>query len=158
MFYIQKENELKIRFACLYELTYLQLRLKALCKKTVVSVSLKEAFLQFQIDLEKLQKFVQVNATGFRKILKKWDKRSKASTKEIYLSRQVEIQPVFNTDILTNLQDRAAAFLQDLEMKLKNADGENNVELYLECPPHVIGFLENNLHGIVIVFMKHALL
>ena len=134
-FYIQKENELKIRLNALY-------------KKTVVSVALKEALLQFQMDLEKLQKFVQVNATGFRKILKKWDKRSKASTKEIYLSRQVEIQPVFNTEVLTNLQDRAATCLQELEMKLKSADGEGSVgEMYMECPPQVMGFLENNLHG-----------
>ncbi|KAJ3336885.1 phosphate system positive regulatory protein pho81, partial [Kappamyces sp. JEL0680] len=63
-FYIQKENELKIR-------------LDALSKKTSVTSSLKDAFLQFQADLAKLQKFVQINATGFRKILKKWDKRSK---------------------------------------------------------------------------------
>ncbi|CAG8751758.1 18159_t:CDS:2, partial [Racocetra fulgida] len=34
--------------------------------------------------------FVEINATGFRKILKKWDKRSKSSTKELYLSRQLQ--------------------------------------------------------------------
>ena len=56
-FYIQKEHELKIR-------------LEGLLKKSGVSHSLKEAFLQFQTDLAKLQKFVQINATGFRKILK----------------------------------------------------------------------------------------
>ncbi|KAG2071971.1 hypothetical protein BDR04DRAFT_1097649 [Suillus decipiens] len=37
-----------------------------------------------------------MNATGFRKILKKWDKRSRSTTKELYLARQVEVQPVFN--------------------------------------------------------------
>ena len=36
---------------------------------------------------------------GFRKILKKWDKRSRSTTKELYLSRQVEIQPVFNRQV-----------------------------------------------------------
>ena len=42
------------------------------------------------------QQFVEINAIGFRKILKKWDKRSKSTTKELYLARQVEVQPVFN--------------------------------------------------------------
>ena len=36
---------------------------------------------------------------GFRKILKKWDKRSRSTTKELYLARQVEIQPVFNRQV-----------------------------------------------------------
>jgi len=38
------------------------------------------------------QQFIEINATGFRKILKKWDKRSKSQTKELYLARQVEVQ------------------------------------------------------------------
>jgi CDK inhibitor PHO81 len=42
---------------------------------------------------------VEINATGFRKILKKWDKRSKSTTKELYLARQVDIQPVFNRQV-----------------------------------------------------------
>ena len=36
---------------------------------------------------------------GFRKILKKWDKRSRSTTKELYLARQVEVQPVFNRQV-----------------------------------------------------------
>lgn len=46
-----------------------------------------------------LQQFVEINAIGFRKILKKWDKRSKSTTKELYLARQVEVQPVFNRQV-----------------------------------------------------------
>lgn len=46
-----------------------------------------------------MQQFVEMNATGFRKILKKWDKRSKSSTKELYLARQVDVQPVFNRQV-----------------------------------------------------------
>ena len=42
---------------------------------------------------------MDINATGFRKILKKWDKRSKSTTKELYLARQVEVQPVFNRQV-----------------------------------------------------------
>jgi CDK inhibitor PHO81 len=50
------------------------------------------------IDLSS-QQFIEVNATGFRKILKKWDKRSKSQTKELYLARAVEVQPVFNRQV-----------------------------------------------------------
>ncbi|KAI0921288.1 hypothetical protein AcW2_006306 [Taiwanofungus camphoratus] len=61
-----------------------------------------------------LQQFVEINATGFRKILKKWDKRSKSTTKELYLSRQVEVQPVFNRQLISELSDTVAACLLDL--------------------------------------------
>lgn len=46
-----------------------------------------------------MQQFIEINAVGFRKILKKWDKRSKSNTKELYLSRQVEVQPCFNREV-----------------------------------------------------------
>jgi len=46
-----------------------------------------------------LQQFVEINAVGFRKILKKWDKRSKSTTRELYLARQVDVQPVFNRQV-----------------------------------------------------------
>lgn len=49
--------------------------------------------------IEALQQFVEINAVGFRKILKKWDKRSKSTTRELYLARQVDVQPVFNRQV-----------------------------------------------------------
>ncbi|KAI8921753.1 hypothetical protein BC831DRAFT_475818 [Entophlyctis helioformis] len=120
-FYIQKEAEFKVRLRSLQD------------KKRILSaspnsgarssrVALRDAFLQFQNDLAKLQKFVQVNATGFRKILKKWDKRAKSATKELYLSRQVEIQPCFNNDVLADLTDIAATNLAELEKQLEDME------------------------------------
>jgi CDK inhibitor PHO81 len=50
-----------------------------------------------------MKRFIDINATGFRKILKKWDKRSKSTTKELYLSRQVDVQPVFNRQVRLQL-------------------------------------------------------
>ena len=50
------------------------------------------------------QQFIELNATGFRKILKKWDKRSKSQTKELYLAREVEVQPVFNRQVSSTLR------------------------------------------------------
>ena len=52
-----------------------------------------------------LQQFIELNATGFRKILKKWDKRSRSSTKELYLACQVDIQPVFNRQVCSSTSD-----------------------------------------------------
>jgi len=46
-----------------------------------------------------VQQFIEINAIGFRKILKKFDKRSTSTTKELYLSRQVDVQPVFNRQV-----------------------------------------------------------
>lgn len=42
---------------------------------------------------------MEINVTGFRKILKKYDKRSTSTTKELYLARQVDVQPVFNRQV-----------------------------------------------------------
>ncbi|KAK9761041.1 phosphate system positive regulatory protein pho81 [Basidiobolus ranarum] len=113
IFYLQKESDLKVRLRTLID------KKKILQSRTSYSLSslasLREAFAQFQHDLNKLQQFVEINATGFRKILKKWDKQSKSSTKELYLSRQVEVQPCFNRDIIAELADSAATNLLELE-------------------------------------------
>ena len=77
--------------------------------------SLEEGWRLFERDLGKLQGFIEINATGFRKILKKWDKRSKSNTKELYLERQVEVQPCFNREFIAKLSDIVAANLLDLE-------------------------------------------
>lgn len=84
-------------------------------KNSVEWTSLEEAWRLFERDLGKLQGFIEINATGFRKILKKWDKRSKSNTKEMYLERQVEVQPCFNRDFIAKLSDIVAANLLDLE-------------------------------------------
>ncbi|CAJ0839934.1 7032_t:CDS:2 [Entrophospora sp. SA101] len=90
-FYLQKENEFKVRLRTLNDKKRILLNKE---KRSFVSSSsifiLTEAYQQFRQDLNKLHQFIEINATGFRKILKKWDKRSKSSTKELYLERQVE--------------------------------------------------------------------
>jgi CDK inhibitor PHO81 len=35
--------------------------------------------------------------------LKKFDKRFKSTTKELYLTRQIDVQPCFNNDFLASL-------------------------------------------------------
>ena len=64
--------------------------------------------------MNKLQQFVEINGTAFSKILKKWDKTSKSKTKELYLSRAVEVQPFFNATVISELSDQATTSLQEL--------------------------------------------
>ncbi|KIP12712.1 hypothetical protein PHLGIDRAFT_133637 [Phlebiopsis gigantea 11061_1 CR5-6] len=120
-FYLEKEAELKLRLE-----TLLSKRRAAASRVPPDSLddysakdhvewnAVSEGFHLLERDLGKLQQFVEINATGFRKILKKWDKRSRSSTKELYLARQVEVQPVFNRQLISELADTVAACLLDL--------------------------------------------
>ncbi|KAK0549793.1 phosphate system positive regulatory protein pho81 [Tilletia horrida] len=85
-------------------------------------IALYEGFRYYEKDLSKLQQFIELNATGFRKILKKWDKRSKSQTKELYLARQVEVQPCFNREFIAEMSDVAAQNLLELE-NISESDG-----------------------------------
>ena len=95
--------------------------------------SLEEGWRLFERDLGKLQGFIEINATGFRKILKKWDKRSKSSTKELYIERQVEVQPCFNREFIAKLSDIVAANLLDLE----NGSEHLSNSFFADLPPQL---------------------
>ncbi|KAI8148297.1 hypothetical protein BJV82DRAFT_591579 [Fennellomyces sp. T-0311] len=109
-FYLQKENELKVRLRTLVDKKkILQTDTRRLKHASTLFNAIQEAFIQFEQELNKIQKYVELNNEGFRKILKKWDKRSKSTTRELYLSRQIDIQPCFNTQFLCELADIASA-------------------------------------------------
>ncbi|GBB88938.1 hypothetical protein RclHR1_15560002 [Rhizophagus clarus] len=116
-FYLQKEAEFKVRLRTLVDKKKVLFSSERRLARSASLVTLTEAFQKFQQDLSKLQQFIEINAIGFRKILKKWDKRSRTSTKELYLTRQVEIQPCFNRDIITYLSDSVETNLLDLQDK-----------------------------------------
>jgi len=114
-FYLQKESELRSRLTTLISkkrhLIALATRATSdgthsmrLTRDTPSLVALLEGFRYFEKDLAKLQQFIEINATGFRKILKKWDKRFKSQTKELYLERQVEVQRTLSTTHVSLLQ------------------------------------------------------
>ncbi|SPO03879.1 related to Nuc-2 protein [Cephalotrichum gorgonifer] len=114
-FYLQKEAELKVRLKTLLDKKKsLQSRPIGSSRRSAKFAALEEGFQQFASDLNKLQQFVEVNGTAFSKILKKWDKTSKSKTKELYLSRAVEVQPFFNPTVISELSDQATTSLQDL--------------------------------------------
>ncbi|KXT17637.1 hypothetical protein AC579_10152 [Pseudocercospora musae] len=115
-FYLQKEAELKLRLRTLQDKKRgLQSRATPASKLSSSFVTLDEGFRLFSNDLDKLQQFVEVNQTAFSKILKKWDKTSKSRTKELYLSRAVDVQPCFNRDVISELSDQATTGLLELQ-------------------------------------------
>ncbi|KAL2050154.1 hypothetical protein ABVK25_009515 [Lepraria finkii] len=114
-FYLQKEAELKLRLKTLLDKKrVMQARNGTASKISASFITLEEGFQQFGNDLNKLQQFIELNATAFSKILKKWDKTSKSRTKELYLSRAVEVQPCFNRDVISDLSDQATTSLLEL--------------------------------------------
>lgn len=115
LFYQAKEAELKIRLKTLLDKKMvMQSRNQNTSRRSAKFTTLEEGFQQFGNDLNKLQQFVEINSTAFSKILKKWDKASKSRTKELYLSRAVEVQPFFNKAVISELSDQATMSLQEL--------------------------------------------
>jgi CDK inhibitor PHO81 len=102
-------------------------------RRSAKFATLQEGFQQFANDLNKLQQFVEINGTAFSKILKKWDKTSKSKTKELYLSRAVEVQPFFNATVISELSDQATTSLQELGAW---AEGDN--VSFESRPEHIV--------------------
>ncbi|KAI9771256.1 MAG: phosphate system positive regulatory protein pho81 [Geoglossum simile] len=143
-FYLHKEAELKLRLKTLLDKKkVMQSRSETTSKVSATFITLEEGFQQFGNDLNKLQQFVEINATAFSKILKKWDKTSKSRTKELYLSRAVEVQPCFNRDVISELSDQATTSLLELgawaEGEKINYEGRGHVLI-----PQSVGTDEND--------------
>jgi CDK inhibitor PHO81 len=106
--------QLKIRLKTLLDKKKVLQSRQGVSRRSAKFTTLQEGFQQFANDLNKLQQFVEINGTAFSKILKKWDKTSKSKTKELYLSRAVEVQPFFNATVISELSDQATTSLQEL--------------------------------------------
>ncbi|GAA5815097.1 hypothetical protein MFLAVUS_008603 [Mucor flavus] len=133
-FYLQKENDAQVRLKTLQDKKkLLQLDPNRLKHSSAQLDALNEAFTQYERDLNKLQKYVQLNNEGFQKILKKWDKRSKSQTKELYLSRQVDIQPCFKPQVLSELGATSSTSRIELLDMIKTA---NKTPCVINSPKH----------------------
>jgi CDK inhibitor PHO81 len=114
--------QLKVRLKTLLDKKKVLQSRHGVSRRSAKFSTLQEGFQQFANDLNKLQQFVEINGTAFSKILKKWDKTSKSKTKELYLSRAVEVQPFFNATVISELSDQATTSLQEIGAW---ADGDN---------------------------------
>ncbi|KAL8953314.1 MAG: hypothetical protein Q9222_000838 [Ikaeria aurantiellina] len=119
-FYLQKEAELKLRLKTLLDKKrMIQARTSTTPKISASFITLEEGFQQFGTDLSKLQ----------------WDKTSKSRTKELYLSRAVEVQPCFNRDVISDLSDQATTTFLELGAW---ADGDKLQYDASRPPEHII--------------------
>lgn len=130
-------------------------------ERDLTKLQVRDVFFRFRLKLSGLllQQFVEINAIGFRKILKKWDKRSKSTTKELYLSRQVDVQPVFNRKLIGELSDVVAQCLLDLTDLTVGLSNDGSVvndmilthQIALERSSHMAPFrdLETSLQNAV---------
>ncbi|GAA6054549.1 hypothetical protein JCM3770_006024 [Rhodotorula araucariae] len=144
-FYYQRESALKVRLRTLIDKRKLLTaslsdssgKTKALNRDSSSFGALYEGFRNFERDLGRLQTYIELNATAFRKICKKWDKACRRQADrfgdtrpqqgqpdgQLYLARQVEVQPVFNREFIAQLSDVASANLLSLE-NLLGGDGQ----------------------------------
>jgi len=130
-FYLEKESDLNIRLDILVKKKNDAVAKDRLGSKTSIAyITLYDGFKRFSRDLDRLEQFVELNQTGFSKVLKKWDKRSKSHTKELYLSKAVSVQPVFNRAEISQLSDLCANSLVELDAQ---AEGEHVVRYEYEA-------------------------
>lgn len=133
-FYVEKESDLQIRLDILVKKKNDAVSKRRLGSKTSIAyITLYDGFKRFSRDLDRLEQFVELNQTGFSKVLKKWDKRSKSHTKELYLSKAVSVQPVFNRAEISQLSDLCANSLVELDANAEGGqvmrfDYENSVD------------------------------
>ncbi|KAL8927733.1 MAG: hypothetical protein Q9208_002148 [Pyrenodesmia sp. 3 TL-2023] len=112
--YLQKEAELQLRLKTLLDKKRIMQARNATAPKISASfITLEEGFQQFGTDLSKLQ----------------------SRTKELYLSRAVEVQPCFNRDVISDLSDQATTSLLELSAW---ADGDKVQYEVIRPPEHVI--------------------
>lgn len=84
-------------------------------KNSILLLNLYQSFKKIHQDLLRLQQFIELNEAGFLKVVKKWDKRSKSHTKELFLQTAVSVQPVFHKNEINELSDLVTQSLFDLE-------------------------------------------
>lgn len=93
-------------------------------KNSILFLNLYQSFKKIHQDLLRLQQFIELNEMGFSKVVKKWDKRSKSHTKELFLQTAVSVQPVFHKNEINELSDHVIQSLFELESIM---DGDYSV-------------------------------
>lgn len=133
LYYLEKESELRISFDLLNSCysDYMECR-KPISKGSISYRKIKEGIKKLERDLSHFEQFVELNRTGFSKVLKKWDKRSHSHTKDFYLATVVSIQPIFaknevykwNSTILT-----LSSELKEIENKERSSHNESRANV-----------------------------
>lgn len=88
-------------------------------RNSITYLNLYQNFKNLHQDLLRFQQFVELNETGFMKVVKKWDKRSRSQTKELFIQTAVSVQPIFHKDEINQLSDLVSLSLFELSSVLE---------------------------------------
>lgn len=115
-YYLSKENELNIKFKILQNKfdNFIKTE-RNTTNNTFVYKNISSALKKFHKDLVDLQQYVELNKTGFSKVLKKWDKRSSSHQKEFYFATVVLVQPIFTHNDISSLLEKVLSMINTLE-------------------------------------------
>ncbi|KAL9016963.1 MAG: hypothetical protein Q9185_005702 [Variospora sp. 1 TL-2023] len=128
--------QLKLRLKTLLDKKRMMQTRNAIAPKISASfITLEEGFQQFGTDLSKLQVCNDGHHLIKHRLNERWDKTSKSRTKELYLSRAVEVQPCFNRDVISDLSDQATTSLLELGAW---ADGDKVQYETAKAPEHIL--------------------
>ena len=133
-FYLEKEADLKVQFNIL-QIKYNNYK-RAGRLNSRMGISFKTiygGFIKFQKDLSNFEQYVELNKTGFSKVLKKWDKRSHSQEKEFYLATVVSVQPIFARNEALRLNDETLNILielNDVKNNTENGSSNNTDKVY----------------------------
>ncbi|GCE98625.1 phosphate system positive regulatory protein pho81 [Zygosaccharomyces mellis] len=128
-FYLEKESNLKLKFDILQsKYKAYRSRGKLSSKEAVSYKNIHGGLKKFQRDLANLEFYIELNRTGFSKLLKKWDKRSHSHQREFYLATVVSVQPVFTHNEVSRLNDATLSVL----VKLDDTTYEESTSFYSE--------------------------
>ncbi|QLL30302.1 hypothetical protein HG536_0A01190 [Torulaspora globosa] len=142
-YYLEKESDLKIIFDILQtKFNSYRERGQLSSKKSVSYGNILSGFKKFQRDLGNLEQFIELNRTGFAKVLKKWDKRSHSHQKEFYLATVVVVQPIFTSSEVSKLNDATLGILDQLDgVSKEDAPDSYGSEINRRSTNTPIGFI-----------------
>ncbi|CAD1784718.1 similar to Saccharomyces cerevisiae YGR233C PHO81 Cyclin-dependent kinase (CDK) inhibitor, regulates Pho80p-Pho85p and Pcl7p-Pho85p cyclin-CDK complexes in response to phosphate levels [Maudiozyma barnettii] len=130
-FYLEKEADLRVQFNILQSKYNNYKKSGRLSSRMAISFkTIYGGFIKFQKDLSNFEQFVELNKTGFSKVLKKWDKRSHSQEKEFYLATVVSVQPIFARNEALKLNDETLNIL----IELNDVNNNNTMLLVRDSP------------------------
>lgn len=122
-YYLERESDLRMKFEILNSrYDDLKMRGKLLSKNSMSYRSIRDGIKKFERDLAQLEQFIELNRTGFSKVLKKWDKRSHSHAKDFYLATVVSVQPIFTRNEISKWNDAVLAILMELDELVNKED------------------------------------
>ncbi|KAI3637904.1 hypothetical protein MIR68_004553 [Amoeboaphelidium protococcarum] len=127
-FYLYKSTELDRRFNILKDKLALIQQISS-CPDKHQLESMLSAIQSLEDNVNLLLEYTHVNREGFRKILKKYDKKTGSSIQDDVMASKIDIQPfvIYSTltDIVSSIEQIRSSLLQCSNVELKVEDDQN---------------------------------